>query len=357
MLFQDRDLIGLDAAGRRHYRKSVQAVLQDPYASLNPRMRIGAIIAEPLITNETVEPAQVRQRVLELLDLVGLPAARPICSRTNSRAAAAPAHRHRARARPVAQAGRAGRAGLRLDVSIRAQILNLLRDLQARLGLSYLFIAHDLAAVAHMSHQIVVMYLGKIVERRGAGDCRQSAASLHQGAVRRRPAQSSRRTARGRAAGGRSAEPTQPALRMPFPPALPARHAALRPTGAAAGPGRGSPGRLPPLRLAAQRQRHFGPVGRDLADRTVEPFRDVISVVGDPGAKTISADAPKAELEAVCEQPLLDRYHAVADNGEPVQRRRQSAEKARSSGGRASQASAGVATAAARSRGSRARSW
>src|SRR3982074_128748 len=73
MLFEDRDLVGLDAAGRRHYRKSVPAGVQDPYASLNPRMRISAIIAEPLITNETVEPAQVRQRVLELLDLVGLP--------------------------------------------------------------------------------------------------------------------------------------------------------------------------------------------------------------------------------------------------------------------------------------------
>src|SRR4029453_3163657 len=64
---------GLDAIGRRHYRKSVQAVFQDPYASLNPRMRISAIIAEPLITNEKIDPADVRRRMLELLDLVGLP--------------------------------------------------------------------------------------------------------------------------------------------------------------------------------------------------------------------------------------------------------------------------------------------
>ncbi len=124
MLFQDRDLIGLDAAGRRHYRKSVQAVFQDPYASLNPRMRISAIIAEPLITNETVEPAQVRQRVLELLDLVGLPADRPTSSRTNSRAASASASPS-----PARSSCRPGLVVLdetvsALDVSIRAQILN-----------------------------------------------------------------------------------------------------------------------------------------------------------------------------------------------------------------------------------------
>src|ERR1700682_4079589 len=71
--FEGRDLQGLDAAGRRHYRKSVQAVFQDPYASLNPRMRVGAIIAEPLVTNEQLTAGEVRRRVLQLLDLVGLP--------------------------------------------------------------------------------------------------------------------------------------------------------------------------------------------------------------------------------------------------------------------------------------------
>src|SRR5712671_2904635 len=71
--FEGRDLQQLDTDGRRHYRKSVQAVFQDPYASLNPRMRIGAIIAEPLVTNESLPAAEVRQRVLRRLDLVGLP--------------------------------------------------------------------------------------------------------------------------------------------------------------------------------------------------------------------------------------------------------------------------------------------
>ena len=139
-------------------------MFQDPYASLSPRMRVGAIIAEPLITNETPGADEVRRRTLEMLDLVGLP----------ERSAELFPHefsggqRQRiAIARDLVLSPRLvvlDEPVSALDVSIRAQILNLLRDLQERLGLSYLFIAHDLAAVAHMSHEIVVMYLGKIVE-------------------------------------------------------------------------------------------------------------------------------------------------------------------------------------------------
>ena len=163
--FAGRELRQLDAAGRRHYRKSVQAVFQDPYASLNPRLRIGATIAEPLITNEKVAANRVRDRVGELLDLVGLPAdAADLFPHEFSGG-----QRQRiAIARALALSPRLvvlDEPVSALDVSIRAQILNLLRDLQARLGLSYLFIAHDLAAVAHMSHAIAVMYLGKIVEQ------------------------------------------------------------------------------------------------------------------------------------------------------------------------------------------------
>jgi len=170
--FDGRDLRRLDAAGRRNYRKSVQAVFQDPYASLNPRMRISAIITEPLITHEQLSAAAVKARVLELLDLVGLPA----------RAAELFPHEFSGGQRQRIAIARALALSPKLivldepvsalDVSIRAQILNLLRDLQARLGVSYLFIAHDLAAVAHMSHQIVVMYLGKIVE---SGEAKQLA--------------------------------------------------------------------------------------------------------------------------------------------------------------------------------------
>jgi oligopeptide/dipeptide ABC transporter ATP-binding protein len=167
--FNGRELGGLGGADLRDYRKSVQAVFQDPYASLNPRLRVGAIIAEPLVTNERLSAGEVKQRLMRLLDLVGLP----------ERAAGLFPHEFSGGQRQRIAIARALALSPRLvvldepvsalDVSIRAQILNLLRDLQAQLGLSYLFIAHDLAAVAHMSHEIVVMYLGQIVETGDAG--------------------------------------------------------------------------------------------------------------------------------------------------------------------------------------------
>jgi oligopeptide/dipeptide ABC transporter ATP-binding protein len=164
ILFENQDVAGLEGEDLQRYRKSVQAVFQDPFASLNPRMRVDSIIAEPLITHENLDDAAVAARVAGLLDVVGLPAR----SKDLFPHEFSGGQRQRiAIARALALSPRLvvlDEPVSALDVSIRAQILNLLRDLQKELGLAYLFIAHDLAAVAHMSHVIAVMYLGRIVE-------------------------------------------------------------------------------------------------------------------------------------------------------------------------------------------------
>jgi oligopeptide/dipeptide ABC transporter ATP-binding protein len=157
------DLAPLSRRAMRPLRRHIQMIFQDPYASLNPRMMVGDIIAEPLLVNG-VPSAQRQLRVRELLDLVGLPAA----TRTRFPHAFSGGQRQRIGiARALALDPTlvvADEPVSALDVSVQAQIINLLLELQDRLRLSMLFVAHDLGVVRHVSDRVAVMYVGRIVE-------------------------------------------------------------------------------------------------------------------------------------------------------------------------------------------------
>ncbi len=162
--FQDTDLLALGSEQLRRRRRDMQIIFQDPYSSLNPRMKVGAIIEEPLIVHRTAARSERRARIAELLRLVGLEPS------------------HAARYPHEFSGGQRQRIGIAralalnpqfivcdepvsaLDVSVQAQVVNLLQDLQEKLGLTYLFISHGLSVVEHISTRVGIMYLGKLVE-------------------------------------------------------------------------------------------------------------------------------------------------------------------------------------------------
>ena len=164
IVFDGKELTAMKPAQRKQYCKDIQLIFQDPYASLNPRMRVGDIIAEPIVTNNILPKDQVEDRVNELLECVGL------------------ANYMRNRYPHEFSGGQRQRIGIAralavnpklivcdepvsaLDVSIQAQVLNLLDELKEQFGLTYLFIAHGLNVVKHVSDRVGVMYLGKMME-------------------------------------------------------------------------------------------------------------------------------------------------------------------------------------------------
>lgn len=164
ILYRDEDLAGLSPEQMRQKRREMQMVFQDPYDSLNPRMTVGELVAEPLLLNRICSRREVRSRTAELFQLCGLKAEymnrypHQLSGGQNQRVGIARALATNPKLLVLDEPTSA------LDVSVQAKLLNLLARLQADLGLTYLFISHDLAVVNHLANRVAVLYLGQIVE-------------------------------------------------------------------------------------------------------------------------------------------------------------------------------------------------
>ncbi len=164
VIFEGRDVLELGREDVRKLRKEMQIIFQDPYASLNPRMTVRDIVGEPLLIHDIAKGKEADDRVRELLRLVGL---QPDHANRYPHEFSGGQRQRIGIARALAVSPKfivADEPVSALDVSIQAQVINLLQDLQAQLGLTFLFIAHDLSVVRHISTRVAVMYVGKIVE-------------------------------------------------------------------------------------------------------------------------------------------------------------------------------------------------
>jgi oligopeptide transport system ATP-binding protein len=164
VLFEGRELTGMSGKDLQEVRRDMQIIFQDPYASLNPRMTVGTIVTEPLIIHQIGTRAERKERVKDLLDLVGL---NPQFTNRYPHEFSGGQRQRIGLARALALNPKliiCDEPVSALDVSIQAQILNLFEELQTELGLTYLFIAHNLSVVKHISDRVGVMYLGKMME-------------------------------------------------------------------------------------------------------------------------------------------------------------------------------------------------